>query len=268
MMRILLSLIALSATLVRASDDEYLRSLQDDFLADNANNGTCSPTVDPIGIECNGTVLQQSKIFGDFLVLKANTSGSFDDQTRLFTSTANVYGSLGNISNVPIMSFKFNSSTPNGTVISSGRAPIGPLQLKTGNIFVPTIPMLFELSHEATLLRDEDIACNPDTICDKARVVGTVGLFATGQQIQPLSQVIINITEPNAGSFVFPFAHQINSTTFCENETYLIDYRDTLGATVKVCIGALPCYDQHPSLPVSNFNGTIADNVCTSTQGS
>jgi hypothetical protein len=252
--------------LTMASGDDYLRSLHEDFLI-NPDNGTCSQIDVGWGIQCNSTVLLRTNIFGESLVIQGNTTSSWNNISQQFTSSGHFYGSLSNITDIPLLWFEFNSSTPNGTVLSSGRVPIGPLTVKTGNTPWPTIPVLFELSHVAILWRDTDVACDPNTPCDKAKVAGTLGLSAIGQEITSLSQVQFNITEPNAANFSFPFENHVNSTTFCENQTYAIDYQDAIKAQLKVCNGDSPCYYEEASFPVKDFNGTIAENVCVGQEG-
>jgi len=252
--------------LTKASDDAYLRSLHEYFLTD-PDNGTCSQIDVGWGIQCNSTVLLRTSIFGESLVILGNTTSTWNNISQLITSTGHFYGSLSNATDIPLLWFEFNSSTPNGTVLSSGRVPIGPLTVKTGNTPWPTIPVLFELSHVAFLWRDADVACDPNTTCDKASVVGTLGLFATGQEITPQSQVQFNITEPNAANFSFPFENHVNSTTFCENQTYVIDYQDEIKAQLTVCNANGPCYYEEASFPAKDFNGTIADNVCVGQEG-
>jgi len=266
---------------IKTTSRMHLRVLDDDYTAppvsnpngdeNNQDDGSgddpieaCLPNLDKTGVECKRLVLQSSKFFGEDLIMHIDSLTLFDSLSGLFLSTGLLTMNLGNMSDVKIMDLVYNSSTPSGTLLSTGLSTFGPILVKTENALFPTLPVLFQITHEASLWRDpSQTACIPDGgPCDDGQIMGTFGLYASGSDVKPSSQVQVNMTEPDSAKFELPFLRRLSGTQYCQTEQYSVNFRKDMVAHMNVCIFGVPCFNEDQPFELSDQNQTALNDLC------
>jgi hypothetical protein len=255
---------------VAASDDEYLLSLQDRFLATNDTGGgddnssasiptdPCFPNEELTGVVCPNITLHKSQVFSEILNVKMDLNTTFDPESQLFLSQSKVYMTFYNSSEQLMMEFNYTSATENGTLLSTGLTRIGKFPMETGIVFFPTLPTQFNITHNITLLRSGSNESCEGIACDKGELHAVLGLYGQGLTVDPkIAQILLQVNESSAGVVTMPFSNTINETTYCQDylESNTVVNRN-IKIKVRVCVPGFPCFNDEREVGFGGQNSS------------
>jgi len=244
-----------------ASDDEYLRSLQDPFL-DGVVENTCTPNDGRTGVVCEDIILFETNIAGEPVRIHLFRNTTFEDP--VFLTDVQVFAFYSQTDH-RLFGFEFNSSTPNNTVLSSGSTHLGPINLDTGNFFYPNIPVDFDVSHNVTLLTFDCANSSTNSFCQSGEIVANVGITGQGEASYTLSTISLNIDEPTVMLATVKYSDTVDDTLFCQDDLSVATTVDAnIDAHVQICIGSFPCINETHHIEVDNVNQnrTLVENQC------
>jgi hypothetical protein len=263
---------------VLASDDEYSLTVQDKFLRRQSASrnlldiGACAPNEDLTGIVCDNITGLDSHVFDRILSVRMdiNTTAepSEDNNTSYeFVSRVQAYVTFADVVDSKVLDFTFSSSTPNGTVLSSGNDNIGRFDVKTGNVFFPLVTTDVNVSHTVVLIRDDnaDMSCTGNSsTCDRGTLVTTVGIRSVGNKTDTAVDILLRVDEPEVATALIPFRHEIDGPQLCNDLAYNLTFKGQVGVDVNVCVPGLPCFNDRRYVDVGQQGDSkvLADNVC------
>jgi len=216
--------------------------------------GICPPNAQWTGFFCDNITLGEAWVSHDELNVTMDYNNTFDPSMMSFWTSVQVFTSF--VTNQMLMDFWFNSSTPNNSILTSGSKYVGMIEVQTGNILVPTIPLNHTLTYIVTL---ENWECEPPmnqtpAACQSGTLVSHIGLNVTGVTSQPGFNVRVWINEPKALTVYFPFDYVVNETWYCRSIEFQTVWNRNIELYTEVCtdIPGFPC---HTDSDILNLTG-------------
>jgi len=236
-------------------------------LATPNMTGICPPNPDLKGFFCDNVTLEKGSLSGMPLNVTMDFNSTFDPLTMSFWTSVQVFTSF--INEQMLMSFWFNSSTPNHSLLTSGSENLGKVNYKTGNAMVPEIRLDHTLTYNVTL---QHWGCEPPmnqtpSACESGTIVSVIGLNITGESAPPGYLVKVWVHEPNNEymTVYMPFKSVVNETWSCRSLDYQAMFSDKMQLTTEICTtNTMQCSrDTHPlHMNGTDHNKTLIDNEC------
>jgi len=260
-------------TQVGAAKDGSLRS----FFVDSSNLSVCDPNEGLTGTVCSNLTLHEARLLNNVLRVRLDSNATVDNvSVPSIHVSGKVFLTYFNLSEVPIIDFAFNTSTPNGTLLSEGHTPIGTIEIDAGSVFFPRIPLSVDISHSVSLVVPDENVCSQvhDNTTSTARVpcvqrtvAAVLGLRGGGKITQAASQLTVETNEPRALQVTIDFVETLGATVFCEAISRAAVYDPDMTAKIELCFPGgnnndlLPCFRDERGLEVGALDqdkGTIA----------
>ena len=257
---------------VQASDDEYLRTLQDSFLADNntAAASVCLHNLEGTGISCQNITLYETVALGQLFRVSVDRNITLENNgTNEFLNTIELFVTYNKYTNYPLLTFSFDSSTANNTILSEGINSLGKIDFPTGNVFLSSVPLDVNVIHNVSLVKSPtNCSSSSATVCESGTLVGVLGVQAAGNESTVFANVAVNVDQPEAVLVNMAYTDSVvedgGETTICSDWTGEVIFNPNTVADIKICVGGLPCIenDQPVNAESGDQNATLIDNMC------
>jgi len=203
----------------------------------NQNNSECVPNENQTGITCSGVVLYDTNVHGTEILVTMNLNTTFKDSQ--FWTEVWIWTNVSNSEQL-LSHFTFNSTTPNGTWLSTGSTQLETLKLPTDNNQVPWIYVTAAVTHNTSLITYNCSENNPQnhSYCSSGATQTVVGLSASGNLTQGQTEIKFTLDDLQAVVVNRPFQYEVDQTTFCVNSSKEVTVDPNMTVSLDICNGS------------------------------